>query len=95
MAFPAALAEMEIPDEETREAEDYGEEARDEDDGEEYEVPTLVLPEERPTAIRFAEDVLPTRKEEPEAKKKRPRGPRVQDEEEEYEEEIDYSGRIH
>lgn len=95
VAFPAALAEMEIPDEETREAEDYGEEAREEDDGEEYEVPTLVLPEERPTAIRFAEDVLPTREEEPEAKKKRPRGPRVQDEEEEYEEEIDYSGRIH
>ena len=92
LAFPAALAEMEIPDEATREAEDYGEEEFDEEEGEEYTVPTLVVPEERPTAIRFAEDVLPTREEEPQ-KKRRPRGPRV--EEDEFEDEIDYSGRIH
>ena len=93
VAFPAALAEMEVPDEATREAEDYGEEEFDDDEGEEYQVPTLVAPEERPTAIRFAEDVLPTREEDPTAKRKRRRGPRI--EEDDFEEEIDYSGRIH
>ena len=94
LAFPAALAEMEIPDEETREAEDYGEEEFDDEEGEEYQVPTLVVPEERPTAIRFAEDVLPTREEEDQPKRRRRRGPRVE-EEDEFEDEIDYSGRIH
>ena len=84
---------MEVPDEATREAEDYGEEEFDDDEGEEYQVPTLVAPEERPTAIRFAEDVLPTREEDPTAKRKRRRGPRI--EEDDFEEEIDYSGRIH
>ena len=92
LVFPAALAEMEIPDEATREAEGYGEEEFDEEEGEEYQVPTLVVPEDRPTAIRFAEDVLPTREEDA-PKRRRPRGPRV--EEEDFEDEIDYSGRIH
>ena len=92
--FPAALAEMEVPDEETREAEDYGEEEFDEDEGEEYTVPTLVVPEERPTAIRFAEDVLPAREEEePASRRRRRRGPRV--EEDDFEDDIDYAGRIH
>ena len=91
--FPAALAEMEVPDEATREAEDYGEEEFDDDEGEEYQVPTLVVPEERPTAIRFAEDVLPTREDDSQPKKRRPRGPRI--EEDDFEDEIDYSGRIH
>ena len=93
--FTAALAEMEIPDEETREAEGYGEEEfdKDDDEGEEYQVPTRVVPEERPTAIRFAEDVLPTREEEPQRKRRR-RGPR-HEEEEDFEDDIDYAGRIH
>ncbi len=96
IAFPAALAQMEVPDRETRESEDYGEEEE-----EEYEVPTVVVPESRPTAIRFAEDVLPVRAEEPEeapkkaAAKKARRGPRFVEEVEEDMEDIDYSGRIH
>jgi N utilization substance protein A len=97
ISFQAALAEMEVPDREERESESYGEEADDED--EEYEVPTMVAVEDRPTAIRFAEDVLPRRDEEeddPKARKgtKRRRS-RVLDESEEDMEEIDYSGRIH
>ena len=93
--FVAALASMEIPDEEERESETYGEERADDDD-EEYEIPTMVVPEERPSAIRFAEDVLPTRPDEEEdAKKKKKRAPRVEDELDEDMEEIDYSGRIH
>ena len=79
LAFPAALAEMEVPDEETREAEDYGEEEFDDEEGEEYQVPTLVVPEERPTD---------------QPKRRRRRGPRVE-EEDEFEDDIDYSGRIH
>lgn len=95
--FQAALASMEIPDEEERESETYGEEYEDED--EEYEVPTMVVPEERPSAIRFAEDVLPGREEEeeePRGKKGRKRRvPRVVDEVEDEMEDIDYRGRIH
>ncbi len=91
--FPAALAEMEVPDEETREAEDYGEEEFDDEEGEEYQIPSLVVPEERPTAIRFAEDVLPAREEESQPKKRRRRGPRI--EEDDFEDDIDYAGRIH
>ncbi|MFN0149024.1 MAG: transcription termination factor NusA [Dehalococcoidia bacterium] len=92
--FAAALARMSVPKGEERESEDYGE-----DEDEEYEVPTAVLPEMRPSAIRFAEDVLPKRPDEDEEAKKaaakRPRrAPRFQDEEED-EDEIDYSGRIH
>jgi len=96
IAFPAALAQMEVPDRETRESEDYGEEEE-----EEYEVPTVVVPESRPTAIRFAEDVLPVRVEEVEeapkkaAAKKARRSPRFVEEVEEDMEDIDYSGRIH
>jgi hypothetical protein len=88
---------MDVPDREERESESYGEET--EDDDEEYEVPTMVAVEDRPTAIRFAEDVLPKRDDEEEdakgrkgtARKKR----RTRDESEDDMEEIDYSGRIH
>ncbi|MGI8926392.1 MAG: transcription termination factor NusA [Tepidiformaceae bacterium] len=96
--FPAALATMPVPDRDEREAEDYGEETEDD---EEYEVPTMVVPELRPTAIRFAEDVLPKRTEETEdpakkgAAKKSRRAARLAEETDEDEEEIDYSGRIH
>jgi N utilization substance protein A len=96
--FVAALAEMEVPDREERESEDYGEEEEED----EYEVPTMVAPEERPTAIRFAEDVLPRRPEEEEdaagkkgAPKRQRRAPRILEEVEEDMEDIDYSGRIH
>jgi N utilization substance protein A len=97
ISFQAALAQMEVPDREERESESYGEET--EDDDEEYEVPTMVAVEDRPTAIRFAEDVLPRRDEEEDdvkgrkgtARKKR----RSRDESEDDMEEIDYSGRIH
>jgi N utilization substance protein A len=89
--FAEAFAQMAIPVGEEREAEDYGEE----DEEEEYEVPTAVVPESRPTAIRFAEDVLPKRVEETEeAKKAAPKKRRAAryEEEEEFED-IDYSGR--
>ena len=98
ISFQAALAQMEVPDREERESETYGEEVTDDDDEEEYEVPTMVAPEDRPTAIRFAEDVLPKREDEDDASKKaaRKRRPaRVVDEVDEDMEEIDYSGRIH
>lgn len=97
--FAAALAEMEVVDRDVRESEEYGEEEFDEE-GEEYEVPTVVVPELRPTAIRFAEDVLPQRPEEAAdaAKKALPkkakRGARFEEEEDEMEN-IDYTGRIH
>jgi hypothetical protein len=96
VSFQAALAQMEVPDRDERESETYGEEISD-DDEEEYEVPTMVAPEDRPTAIRFAEDVLPKREDEDDAAKKakRRRAARVVDEVEEDMEEIDYSGRIH
>ncbi len=96
--FPAALAQMDVPDRETRESEEYGEEEGDE---EEYEIPTTVVAEARPSAIRFAEDVLPVRQEEPEeatkkaAAKKTRRASRFVEETDEDMEEIDYSGRIH
>jgi N utilization substance protein A len=95
IAFASALAEMPIIDRDERESEDYGEEEAE--DEEEYEVPTAVVPEQRPSAIRFAEDVRP----EPEdAKKaaaaaKKKRAPRFVEELDEDMEEIDYSGRIH
>ncbi|MFN8508062.1 MAG: transcription termination factor NusA [Dehalococcoidia bacterium] len=99
-SFAAAVESMPVPDREERESEDYGEE-----DDEEYEIPSLLDVEARPTAIRFAEDVLPRRPEEvdetPAAKKgtpaaKRPkRAPRFVEQTEEELEEIDYSGRIH
>ncbi len=92
--FAAALAQMPVVDRDERESEDYGEE----EDDEEYEVPTAVVPEARPTTIRFAEDVLPKRPEEVEEAKKPPaRRPRraARFEEEGDEEEFDYTGRIH
>lgn len=94
VSFAAALAEMPVPDREERESEDYGEEEEEE----EYDVPTTVVAENRPTAIRFAEDVRPADAEEApkKAAAKRPkRAPRFIDETEEDMEEIDYSGRIH
>jgi N utilization substance protein A len=97
ISFQAALAQMDVPDREERESESYGEET--EDDGEEYEVPTMVAVEDRPTAIRFAEDVLPKRDEEEDDAKGRKetarRKRRERDESEDDMEEIDYSGRIH
>jgi N utilization substance protein A len=94
IAFETAVAEMETPDRDAREAEDYGEE---ETDDEEYEIPTTVTAEARPSAIRFAEDVRPAAEpEKPAAAVKKPRrAPRFVEETEEDMEEIDYSGRIH
>ena len=54
VSFASLVAQMEVPDREEREAEDYGE-----DEEEDYEIPTTVTPESKPSAIRFAEDVLP------------------------------------
>jgi transcription termination/antitermination protein NusA len=99
VVFAAAVASMPVPDRDERESEDYGEEEDEEE--EEYEIPAAVVAEERPSSIRFAEDVLPRRveEEEPQAKKAAPkkarRAPRFIDEVEEDMEEIDYSGRIH
>jgi N utilization substance protein A len=94
VAFATAVAEMAVPDREERESEDYGEE---ETDDEEYEVPTTVVAEARPTAIRFAEDVRPAEVDESKkaVAKKVKRAPRFVEETEEDMEEIDYSGRIH
>ena len=90
--FNAMLSEMEVPDEETRESEAYGEEVADEN--EEYEVPVTINEEEGLTAIRFAEDVLPERStEDDDQKKKKRRAPRRYEDEED--EDFEYSGRIH
>lgn len=95
ISFAAVVERMEVPDREERESEDYGE-----DEDEEYEIPTTVVAEMKPSAIRFAEDVLPKRPEEieearkPAAKKAR-RAPRFIEEEDDEMEDIDYSGRIH
>jgi N utilization substance protein A len=93
ISFTDAVARMAVPDREERESEDYGE-----DDDEEYEIPAAIVAEQRPTAIRFAEDVLGRETPEdaakkPTAKAKARRAPRFQEEEED--EEFDYSGRIH
>ena len=91
--FNALLLEMEVPDEETRESEGYGEEVDKMD--EEYEVPVTINEEESLTAIRFAEDVLPERSTETEdPKKKKRRAPRRYEDEDE-DEDFEYSGRIH
>ncbi len=95
ISFAAVVERMEVPDREERESEDYGE-----DEDEEYEIPTTVIAETKPSAIRFAEDVLPRRPEEieetrkPAAKKAR-RAPRFIEDEDDEMEDIDYSGRIH
>ena len=94
VSFRDALEMMDVPDREERESEEYGEE---EEDDEEYEVPTAVLPENRPTAIRFAEDLLPKRDEAEDATKKaavKKTRRRVEDEEDEMDD-IEYTGRIH
>jgi hypothetical protein len=54
------------------------------------------VPESRPSAIRFAEDVLPRAKETEEERRpaRKRRGSRFEEEDDEMEE-IDYSGRIH
>ncbi|HKS90653.1 MAG TPA: hypothetical protein VJQ83_01900, partial [Tepidiformaceae bacterium] len=95
ITFADAVRVMAVPKGEERESEDYGEE----DEDEEYEVPTTVVAESRPTAIRFAEDVLPRHKESDEdskrAGRRSRRGSRFSEEEEDEMEEIDYSGRIH
>jgi N utilization substance protein A len=94
VSFADAMAQMPVPDREERESEDYGED--EDDEGEEYEVPAMITPEQRPTAIRFAEDVLGAQRAAEAAaadpKKARKRRTRVEEEEED---EIDYSGRIH
>lgn len=91
VTFVAGLQEVPIPDRDERESEDYGEEASQEDE-EEYEIPDLATPEERPTAIRFAEDVLPRRTDEEDATKKKRQ--RYHEEEGEDDDEYEYSGRI-
>lgn len=93
VTFSIAVAQMPVPDREERESEEYGEE----EDDEEYEVPAVIAPESRPTAIRFAEDLLPKREQETEDAKKAPakRARRRQTEDEDEMDEIDYSGRIH
>ncbi len=99
MTFAAAVAQMPVPDRDERESEDYGEE-RDDDD-EEYEVPAAIVPEHKPSAIRFGEDLVRQTEAEELAKKaaankaKAKRAPRFIEETEEDLEEIDYSGRIH
>jgi N utilization substance protein A len=97
ISFREALERIAVPDFDERESEDYGEEdEEEEEDDEEYEVPTALTPEQRPTAIRFAEDLLPKRPEpEPPAKgKKARRAPRFIEEDDAMDD-IDYSGRIH
>lgn len=93
-SFALAVAQMEVPDREERESEEYGMEEEDE----EYEVPVAIVEEERPKALRFAEEILPQEEEEetPKKAKKKRRGPRPRLEEDFDEmEEIDYHGRIH
>ena len=93
VSFAAIVNQMAVPKGEERESEDYGE-----DEDEEYEIPTTVVAEARPAAIRFGEDLI--RREEPEeapkgkaaAKKRRPS--RFEEEEDDMDD-IEYSGRIH
>ena len=93
VTFAAGLQAVPIPDREERESEDYGEEVDQEEEDEEYEIPDIAAPEERPTAIRFAEDVLPRRPEEEDtSKKSRKRRGRYHEEGDD--EEYEYTGRI-
>lgn len=97
-SFAAALQQIPVPRGEERESEDYGEEDYEDDEEEAYEVPAIVAPDQRPTAIRFAEDLLPKRPEEEEAPKKgaakkQRRAPRFIEEDDV--DDINYSGRIH
>ncbi len=92
VSFAAIVNQMPVPKGEDRESEDYGE-----DEDEEYEIPTTVVTESRPVAIRFGEDLI--RREEPEAAKpavkKQRRPSRFNEEEEDDMDDIEYSGRIH
>lgn len=94
ISFASIVETIPVPRGEERESEDYGE------DDEEYEIPAAIFEEERPSAIRFAEDVLPRRDDEDEplpkksAGKKAKRAPRYYDEGDDMED-IDYAGRIH
>ena len=93
ISFAAVVNQMAVPKGEERESEDYGE-----DEDEEYEIPTTVVAESRPSAIRFGEDLI--RREEPEeapkgkAAAKRRRPSRFEEEEDDMDD-IEYSGRIH
>jgi hypothetical protein len=94
ISFASIVETIPVPRGEERESEDYGE------DDEEYEIPAAIVEEERPSSIRFAEDVLPRRDDEDEplpkksAGKKAKRAPRYYDEGDDMED-IDYAGRIH
>jgi N utilization substance protein A len=95
ISFASVVDRMAVPRGEDRESEDYGE-----DEDEEYEIPTAVVAESRPAAIRFGEDLI--RREEPEdankakaAAKKTRRPARYNEEEEDDMDDIEYSGRIH
>ncbi|MGE3076896.1 MAG: transcription termination factor NusA [Dehalococcoidia bacterium] len=92
VSFAAIVNQMAVPKGEDRESEDYGE-----DEDEEYEIPTTVVSESRPAAIRFGEDLI--RREEPEpaktATRKQRRPSRFNEEEEDDMDDIEYSGRIH
>ncbi|MDZ7726809.1 MAG: transcription termination factor NusA, partial [Dehalococcoidia bacterium] len=97
LTFAAAVETMPVPDREEREADDYGEEDLEEEDEEDYEIPAALAPEDRPSAIRFAEDVLPRRDDDQTDQKKgtkKRRQPRWEEDDDEMEE-IDYRGRIH
>jgi N utilization substance protein A len=91
VSFAVAMAQMPVPDRDERESEDYGEE----EDDEEYEIPAMIEPGLRPTAIRFAEDLLGPQRQETPAPVDPKRVRRRRPVEEEDEDEIDYAGRIH
>ncbi len=97
ISFASVVDRMAVPRGEDRESEDYGE-----DEDEEYEIPTTVTSEARPSAIRFGEDLLGRqRAAEEEAAKAKPaarkgrRPSRFSEEEEDDMDDIEYSGRIH
>ena len=95
VSFAAVVDRMAVPKGEDRESEDYGE-----DEDEEYEIPTTVVQEARPAAIRFGEDLLGRQRaaEEEAAKAKavpKKRRSRGFEEEEDDMDDIEYSGRIH
>ncbi|MEO8538952.1 MAG: transcription termination factor NusA [bacterium] len=99
ISFASVVDRMAVPRGEDRESEDYGE-----DEDEEYEIPTTVVTESRPSAIRFGEDLLGRQRaaEEEAAKaaklaapKKGRRPSRFNEEEEDDMDDIEYSGRIH
>lgn len=96
ISFASVVDRMAVPRGEDRESEDYGE-----DEDEEYEIPTTVVSELRPSAIRFGEDLLAhQRAQEAEAAKAKPaakknRRPSRFEEEEDDMDDIEYSGRIH